>query len=440
MKRNIINLNKIVQIIIITVILFTSQKAFALHGVSDGHGGYIMVSDIGGGPTNDSGGGGGDGGTNPTNQGGPDTSTEKAEQERAKKEGELNDAKKSSEDAKNEIAENNDKVSAGDDDKNTDGTYSNFTYYLAQKEAAAAAKLNADKTTEPSKQKNKESLNSENSDVKGDPVRITEGVYEQDEVDLMFGNITQEGLRRKYRSDRKIISSFGYGWSTNLDQRIIRGLEKGSVEYENSLKSSIEYIKNEIKSFEDNLKAYYAVSSLDNIKGEINDRIKKCEANIDSTTMLSLYLYNLYKQSSGFKVEAEIVSLMYEVAVLQNDIKSKKELLESRLETVDSRISELNKMRSLYENKCIELENYKNISKKIEEVKNKNSYVRFVGMENWYEETGFNTITVIDDAGFPHLLFQESDNSEKWSNSEDKRVLFCKKTVSVNSSLVNKFY
>ena len=428
MKRNIINLNKIVQIIIITVIFFTSQKAFALHGVSDGHGGYIMVSDTGGGPTNDSGGGGGGGGTNPTNQGGPDTSTEKAEQERAKKEGELNDAKKSSEDAKKEIAENNDEVSAGDDNKNTDGTYSKFTYYLAQKEAAAAAKLNADKTTEPSKQKNKESLNSENSDVKGDPVRITEGVYEQDEVDLMFGNITQEGLRRKYRSDRKIISSFGYGWSTNLDQRIIRGLEKGSVEYENSLKSSIEYIKNEIKSFEDNLKAYYAVSSLDNIKGEINDRIKKCEANIDSTTMLSLYLYNLYKQSSGFKVEAEIVSLMYEVAVLQNDIKSKKELLESRLETVDSKISELNKMRSLYEKKCIELENYKNISKKIEEVKNKNSYARFVGMENWYEETGFNTITVIDDAGFPHLLFQESQNSEKWSNSEDKRVLFCKKT------------
>ncbi len=426
MKKISIRPDRIIQVLIIAVMFFIGQKAFALHGAPDGHGGYTMVSDTGGGSSNDSGGGGGN--DSPT-QGGPDTSGEANKQARAKKEGELADAKKASEDCKNDIAASNDKVPAGDGDKNGDGTYAKMTYYLAQKEAEAAAKRNGEKKADANQKKNKESLESENSEAQGDPVRITEGVYEQNENDLIFGNIKQEGVKRKYRSDRKIISSFGYGWSTNLDQRIICGLENGSEEYKTYLSNSIDYIKSEIKAFENNLKAFYAVSSLENIKDEINSRIKICEDNIDQTTMLSAYLYNLYKQSSGYKVEAEIVSLMYDVAVLQNDIKDKKELLESRLETVDSKISELHKMWELYDTKNAELADYSQITNKIDQVRQKNSYARFSGMENWYEETGFNTITVIDEDGFPHLLYLENSDSKKWSNPDDKKILVCKKTA-----------
>ncbi len=442
MKIKYFSINKIIQIILISVLFLIGQKAFALHGQGDGHGGYIMVSDTGGNNTSDSGGSdnhsGGDNssggsentgaekdaGEAPSHSGptGNNESNSQAEREaaRAQKEGELNDAKNNSEAVMNDISESNDKVLTGDDSKNQDSV-------LSDTENNSSEQNDNSGDTSRNQRNNQKKLDSNNSDSTGDPVRITEGVYEQNETDLLFGNIISEGIKRKYRSDNKIISSFGYGWTSNLDQRILRGVANDSAEYENRLQNSVNNIKNEIEEFEANLKAYYAVSSLDNIEIEINNRIAVCEENIISTSILYLDLCNLYQQSKGYNAEASIFALMCDLVHLQENIILKKEVLKNRLTTIESRISKLNNLQELYRIKLNKLEDYIQLKEKIDNTKTLNAYTRFRGMENWYEETGFNTITIIDEAGFPHLLFQENEDFDKWSNPDDKRILWCRK-------------
>ena len=441
MKKNRIQINKIIQIIMIFALFLTGQKVFALHGQGDGNGGYVMVSDSGSGSSSDSGGGsggsggsGGDGGgggnQNSDSGGGNEHSGQhdnsgaeaqaQREAARAQKEGELNDAKNNSESMMNDISESNDQVATGDDSKNSDGNYNDANSSMDQNDSSGESAQN--------KKSSKNKLESSDSDSSGDPVRITEGVYEQNEIDLLFGNITSEGVKRKYRSDSKIISSFGYGWSTNLDQRIIRGTDNSALHYIQNLEASVNNIKNAIDEYVQKLKEYYAVSSIDTIEQELNQRIAKCDENLNSTALLYLYVSNLYQQAIGYDAENPILVLMMELINLQNRINEKKLVLLSRLETVEGKISELNHLKTLYETKQNELQFYKDLDDKRTALELKNAYVKFSGMENWYEETGFDTITVIDEAGFPHLLFQENEEIEKWSNQEDKRIVDCRKT------------
>ena len=56
---------------------------------------------------------------------------------------------------------------------------------------------------------------------------ITQGAYEQNEKDIGFIQAGGFYITRKYRSDSKVTSSFGYGWSTTLDERIILGVQPG---------------------------------------------------------------------------------------------------------------------------------------------------------------------------------------------------------------------
>ena len=74
-----------------------------------------------------------------------------------------------------------------------------------------------------------------NSDKSGDPVRISSGYYEQTENDFDCGNGVSFVLSRKYESDNQIVSSFGYGWKTNLDERIILGIDANVADIEQKL-------------------------------------------------------------------------------------------------------------------------------------------------------------------------------------------------------------
>ena len=389
MKKNRIQINKIIQIIMIFAMFLTGQKVFALQGQGDGNGGYVMVSDSGSGSSSDSGGGsggsegsGGDGGggnQNSDSGGGNEHSGQhdnsgaeaqaQREAARAQKEGELNDAKNNSESMMNDISESNDQVATGDDSKNSDGNYNDANSNMDQNDSSGESAQN--------KKSSKNKLESSDSDSSGDPVRITEGVYEQNEIDLLFGNITSEGVKRKYRSDSKIISSFGYGWSTNLDQRIIRGTDNSALHYIQNLEASVNNIKNAIDEYVQNLKEYYAVSSIDTIEQELNQRIAKCDENLNSTALLYLYVSNLYQQAIGYDAENPILVLMMEVINLQNRINEKKLVLLSRLETVEGKISELNQLKTLYETKQNELQFYKDLNDKRTALELKNAYAKF---------------------------------------------------------------
>ena len=45
-----------------------------------------------------------------------------------------------------------------------------------------------------------------------------------------------------------------------------------------------------------------------------------------------------------------------------------------------------------------------------------------------YEETGFNSITVIDENGAPHVLYETEEGSKIWKNADDNQITKCEKT------------
>ena len=55
-------------------------------------------------------------------------------------------------------------------------------------------------------------LQTKNAQKGGDPVKISEGSYEQEDVDFQFNGLIDLEIRRRYSSAGDIISSFGYGW------------------------------------------------------------------------------------------------------------------------------------------------------------------------------------------------------------------------------------
>ena len=53
----------------------------------------------------------------------------------------------------------------------------------------------------------------------------------------------------------------------------------------------------------------------------------------------------------------------------------------------------------------------------------KNLKALFNGMDESYEGTGLNSLNVIDENGYPHILYETEKNSGVWKNPEDKTIL-----------------
>ena len=84
------------------------------------------------------------------------------------------------------------------------------------------------------------------AEEKGDPVKITRGSYKQSEEDFASANLQLLLVNRNYDSESSVYSSFGYGWSTNLDERIILGINPGAEEIYLETKALISQIKSKI--------------------------------------------------------------------------------------------------------------------------------------------------------------------------------------------------
>ena len=121
--------------------------------------------------------------------------------------------------------------------------------------------------------------NSENSVTPGDPVKATEGVYKQSETDLVFGNKQNWTISRTYESDGTITGSFGYGWYTNLDERIVLGTESGLEKVIKAMKDYINTGDKIISELEIKLAQAYKVSNIYNAPDVINSRISTCTTN-----------------------------------------------------------------------------------------------------------------------------------------------------------------
>ena len=119
---------------------------------------------------------------------------------------------------------------------------------------------------------NKEIKEKENSKTGGDPVRLTTGSYEQNESDIIISGVQPFEVKRKYDSENKIISSFGYGWVTNLDQRIILGTSASIQNEYEELLVNLSQAKEIMDSLEVDIKSSYRISSIENGETEILQR------------------------------------------------------------------------------------------------------------------------------------------------------------------------
>ena len=255
---------------------------------------------------------------------------------------------------------------------------------------------------------NRESKNAQKS---GDPVKISEGSYEQSETDISAGTNQKLEIKRFYSSENPIISSFGYGWTTNVDQRIILGIDgtaqplyEKSVQYEN-------YIYNAINQSIQQILSLYQISSIDNYQGEINSTYNPLISDYESAAY-----------------EAERLSMSEEQQFASDragEVQSRKSDI---LQFLSEETAYLEQLRNEYETAKQNTAYYYNRKIKSEERHQKNNRVLFAGTDSCYEQTNLNTITVIDEEGYPHLLYETNENSGIWNNSSDTTIIECLKT------------
>lgn len=241
---------------------------------------------------------------------------------------------------------------------------------------------------------NSDNLESQNSAKPGDPVKATEGSYEQSETDFTSGSSIELKVTRNYSSAESITSGFGYGWTTNLDQRIILGVEKNArqlyeamLEYNQRLEESVREIKNLI------LRSY-GITSLDT--SQIDSAISRAEE----------IGRELEELGESGRADGTISSL-----------ESVKESLEKDLETLRNYENELELRKDEAEYY------YKNVVIRSERNHAANRYVLFAGTPSYYEETGADTITVIDENGYPHMMRQTGET--EWKEADEKTYIKC---------------
>lgn len=256
----------------------------------------------------------------------------------------------------------------------------------------------------------KNSLAKKDSDTSGDPVRITTGSYLQNETDFIIGFFE---IKRKYDSENIIDSSTGYSWISSLDQRIILGInpEKESLTKYEKLKSI--YTDLTIKEWESTIKILsdFKITSIITGKNEIQERMTKCNS-------IETRAREIDSEGGG------------EVSVgpLLEDIHSKQDEINNDLNSFEKAVQNLEKLRAESVRISEEIIKYKaEVIDRNSERKLLNKKAMFTGCDACYEETGLNTLTVIDDDGNPHLMYETADGSGVWKNDDDKEYLSCQK-------------
>ena len=273
----------------------------------------------------------------------------------------------------------------------------------------------AEKEAEEAKKKygvtNLENLFAGNSATPGDPVKITRGTYEQIETDIQSGKNELFLVVRQYDSSSVIVSSFGYGWSTNLDQRIILGIYPDAQYIYNKKAVYSESLKSKIESIKETILEYYQVSSLESAVDEINNRLSSCSS-----------------------IESEAISIGNDSAVRSeansviSEASSKYSELQTMLEYLNLDFANLHDMEEEYEKSIGDRDSYfSGVLLPTLERKNRNSKAMFSGMDASYEQTGLDTLTVIDEGSYPHLLYETSKGSGVWKNVSDKSIIKCEK-------------
>lgn len=346
-----------------------------------------------------------------------------AEELKQEKEDELNEKAAPLETSLNERKETNDKVIVCDDTssesqgKANDISGSEANALTAESVAEEKAKEDVKIITDKK--------NTANSQKGGDPVLLTEGSYEQNETDISKSNIIALEIKRRYSSSSVITSSFGYGWTTNLDQRIILGTQARPYETEKSLENQGDNISSAISAMEALIIRAYKVSSLANAENELKARIENCKTNYNKTHELYNSLAALEDEAEGYDAKENITKLKMSAASLETSINQNKTRAENYLAKYRADIQKLESFKSRKNNAAANLAAYRKLLEITKSRKARNSLAMFPGMGLEYEETGLNSLTVIDEEGYPHLLYETANGSGVWNSSSENKIIEC---------------
>lgn len=198
------------------------------------------------------------------------------------------------------------------------------------------------------------------SDTAGDPVRITTGAYEQTETDILKQNVINLIVQRVYQSTKDVTGSFGLGWSTNLDERVILGTKANVQDIYDPYAEYLLELETNLKAMENQIKEDFFVEDPYSVVDEANIRIKTAE--------------ELLKKLNELKKEYE-------------DTKKKTEEAEQELQMTKSR-------------------------------KERNKKAMFKGLGLYFEETGLDTVTYVDERGYPYLMYQHENYSNVWQSKD----------------------
>ena len=266
-------------------------------------------------------------------------------------------------------------------------------------------------------------LHKVNSQTTGDPVKITEGSYEQNDIDFHFRGTIDFTINRRYSSSGTIVSSLGYGWISNLDERIILGTAAHPDEMKNNLISYSEYLKNKIEEYELRLAQGYNIEDIYHADEFYNEQIQKTKAQLTKAVKInfktSYLLFNAMKYEAKGKVAAVLAKNEALIVRLNNRIS----LFEETISDIQKHLRRLEEYKVIYQNSLRQIEAFEEFYQLAVTRKQKNKVAMFSGMPLWYEETGFDTLTLIDENGYPHIFKENENNRGYWKIENDKKYL-----------------
>ena len=271
-----------------------------------------------------------------------------------------------------------------------------------------------------------EKKQSENSSVKGDPVKITQGTYIQEETDFVLGKRNLFSLERKYSSDSSVVSSFGYGWSTNLDQWVIFGIEPKLQQIIDDMRLYVTNVPAFVAEWEKESASAFGVSSIYNAGEEMDARVAACVNNYTAAYSLLDSLNSLYAKAKEQAEQEALQKLREEVSNFYNNTYYKSVRINSNKWYVQWIVDYFNAVKTQAAQYEETIRQYEAKLPMLNDRKNKNYFVLFQGMDKTYEETGFDTITIIDENSYPHLLYETYEGSGVWNNEQDKSIVECR--------------
>ncbi|AEE16752.1 RHS repeat-associated core domain-containing protein [Treponema brennaborense] len=251
----------------------------------------------------------------------------------------------------------------------------------------------------------------------GDPVLLTSGQYVSYETDATIGYGGFPVLRG-YRTHNPITGSIGTGWITSLDTRIIRGFDSGIPQkvtsyYQNAVLPMRTYVSNLKKEYVSGHN-YPAETDYHQIVTDYKKLIVTWEELLVRAQANTAQAARVRNINSGTKAADISERSLLNAQRIQDSVSE-------TLERYRAELSRCMEQEQLIEQKELLLakteETYAQFLKeqeKMNAVQERNQFVNYEGTPQWYRETGFDTLNLIDTKGIIRLYKPTDENKTEW--------------------------